>query len=117
MIMPAYNFKAQFADAVCAHVKRQTIRAKRKHQPRIGQVAYCFTGMRTRGCRYLGEWIIRKVAEIRILEDGVILEGGPVRFDELDTFARMDGFESWPDMRRFFTKQHGLPFHGVLVIW
>ena len=90
--MPAFNFQESFASAVEAEAKRQTIRAKRRQRPRVGQTAHCFTGMRTRKCRRLGGWPISAVADVRIDESGVILNGAVLRAEDLDAFARADGF-------------------------
>lgn len=57
--MPMFNFKKQFADSVESGEKRQTIRARRKNRPQVGQTAYLYTGARTKACRKLGECVIR----------------------------------------------------------
>jgi hypothetical protein len=115
--MPAFNFQAVFAPAVECGWKTQTIRAKRKSRPRVGQMAHCFTGMRTRKCRRLGAWPILAVGDVRIDEAGVILNGGPLRAEDLDVFAWHDGFRDWAGMLAWFREAHGLPFHGDLVVW
>ena len=115
--MPAYNFQEAFASYVESEAKRQTIRAKRRHRPRVGQTAFCFAGMRTRKCRRLGAWPIRAVADVRIDEDGVILDGAALRAEDLDAFARADGFGHWDGMRNWVRATHRLPFHGDLVSW
>jgi hypothetical protein len=115
--MPAFNFQEVFAADVESGVKRQTIRAKRLHRPRVGQTAYCFAGMRTRKCRRLGAWQIRSVSDVRIDEVGVLLNGAALRAEDLDAFARADGFDRWAGMRNWFRATHGLPFHGDLVSW
>lgn len=115
--MPAYNFQRQWASAVRRKVKHQTIRAKRKNRPKPGQTAYCFTGMRTKKCQRLGAWKIKQVCDVRILDEGVLLDGGALIRSELDEFARLDGFSHWPGMLVWFAKTHGLPFHGDLVMW
>ncbi len=115
--MPAFNFQVAFASYVESEAKRQTIRAKRRQRPRVGQTAYCFAGMRTRKCRRLGAWPIRAVADVRIDEAGVILNGSPLVAEDLDAFARADGFGHWPEMLNWFRSTHGLPFHGDLVMW
>lgn len=115
--MPAYNFQKRWAHHVRRGLKRQTIRAKRKNRPKPGQTAYCFTGMRTKKCRRLGAWKIRRVRDVRILEEGVLLDGGAVRSCDLDEFARLDGFGDWLAMLAWFIPTHGLPFHGDLVMW
>lgn len=115
--MPAFNFELRFAADVESGKKRQTIRARRKQRPRIGQTAYCFTGMRTRQCRCLGAWPIYSVQDVRIDDYGVLLQGGAVRHRDLNKFARKDGFKSWPLMREWFRQTHGFPFHGDLIRW
>ena len=115
--MPAYNFQQRFAGLVEQRVKRGTIRAKRKARPRVGQMAYCFTGMRTKQCRRLGAWRIDRVEDVKILREGVLLNGGALRAEDLDRFARMDGFLDWIHMRDWFEFMHGLPFSGDWVLW
>lgn len=115
--MPAYNFQQRFAPPIAAGTKFQTIRAKRKARPRVGQRAHCFTGMRTSRCRRLGVFPIICVADVRICEAGVCINGGALSADKLDRFAQDDGFSGWPDMLDFFRAAHGLPFHGDLIIW
>lgn len=115
--MPSFGFQAQFADDVENEIKHQTIRAKRKHRPRVGQTAHCFTGMRTTKCRRLGRWPILGVHDIEIYDEGVRVNGQEIRAEHLDDFAREDGFAHWPGMLVWFARSHGLPFHGDLVMW
>lgn len=53
--MVAYNFAAQFAEAVETRKKRQTIRAPRKdnRHAKVGDKLQLYTGMRTTNCRKL----------------------------------------------------------------
>jgi hypothetical protein len=115
--MPAFNFQKQFADDVLSGVKRQTIRTKRKNRPRPGQMAHCFTEMRTKGCKNLGSWLIYAVIDIKILDEGVLLNGCALWAKQLDRFAQDDGFKNWIHMTNWFDKQHGLPFSGDLIKW
>jgi len=123
--MPAFNFQKQFAPAVEAGDKTQTIRAMRKdgRRPEPGQTAYLYTGMRTSACRKLREGTIWAVNNIMIGHNGVLInydEDGeyPINEEyELNMFARADGFESWESMRDWFDKTHGLPFEGNLIKW
>lgn len=32
-------------------------------------------------------------------------------------FAKSDGFESWQEMREWFSATHGLPFEGIVIHW
>lgn len=123
--MPAFNFHARFARAVERGEKRQTIRATRKHLPRVGQTAYLFTGMRTRACRRLGAEPIVRVEEIEIGTDGVIwlpLVAGEDGLYALsgpaaDEFARADGLESADELVGWIARTHGLPFRGFVTYW
>lgn len=46
--MAIYNFKPQFAAAIRSGAKAQTIRAHGKRPPpKVGNWAYCYTGLRT----------------------------------------------------------------------
>ena len=115
--MPAYNFQAVFAPYVESGIKHQTIRAKRKQRPKAGQISHCFSGMRTRRCRRLGSWPIGAVRDVRIFDEGVLLDGAALLAGDLDAFAKADGFPHWPGMLVWFSRTHGLPFHGDLIVW
>ena len=118
--MVAYNFKAQFADDVASGKKRQTIRAPRKDGrcAKPGDRLQLYTGMRSKSCRKLVEpdpvckWV-----------NGIIIEQPGIRYTDgsecmtPDVVARRDGFRDWPEMRDWFQKVHGLPFHGFLIRW
>ena len=115
--MVAYNFQEQFASDVTAGRKTQTIRALRKNgHATPGQPLQLYCGLRHRGARKLRiDPICTGVTPCAISEAGVTLDGKPV--DNLDAFARLDGFADFAEMRAWFQEQHGLPFVGVLVKW
>jgi hypothetical protein len=125
--MSAYNFQARFAEDVDAGRKRQTIRAMRKHMPKVGERVHLFTGMRTKKCRRLRaghEDRHKRVFVVNMTEltittispqgVGYCMNQGDL---SIETFARNDGFTNWPEMRAWFRSQHGLPFHGFMVEW
>lgn len=114
--MVAYNFQAQFAEAVASGQKRRTIRAagKRMHaQP--GDTVQLYTGMRTKNCRKLGEAVCSVSTYCAIREDGITF-GNYLNVD-IDEFARGDGFKDFDDMKDWFRKTHGLPFTGRMIEW
>jgi hypothetical protein len=114
--MPALNYQKQFAPKVEDGSKRQTIRAKRKRPFKRGDVLYHYTGMRTKGCRKLGESRCAMVIDITITKRGIKLEdhvSGPPQ----EEIAQNDGFTDFNAMRDWFGKTHGLPFHGQLIRW
>jgi hypothetical protein len=121
--MPLFNFQKQFAADIESREKRQTIRARRKNRPKVGQTAYLYTGARTKACRKLGEGIIKKVEPLIIEHDGIRWlphQMGELLMrneDYLNFYATADGFADWPAMRDWFQKTHGLPFEGDLIRW
>ena len=126
--MPAFNFSAQFADAVDYGDKRQTIRAPRKDgraHAKVGDTLALYTGMRTKSCRLLLRARCTRIDQVRIEATCMYLNGqvlfsaildrdGPLTDNE---FARADGFEGFTDMANWFRETHGLPFTGILICW
>lgn len=117
--MPVFNFKKRFAPDIESGKKRQTIRAKRKdgRNPHVGDKLYLFVGMRTKGCRRLGEAICLNVRQITIDQEGINIEGRWLNPWEKLQIANADGFNCFTEMRIFFEKEHGLPFEGLLYNW
>jgi len=114
----AYNFKAQFADAVLLGAKRQTIRAPRKRgHAKVGDQIKLFTGMRTKGCRFLKEVRVSSASAIVIDDAGVTLYGRRLALAERERLAENDGFVDFESLVSFFRETHGLPFEGVLITW
>lgn len=126
--MPAFNFKAEFAEAVEWGHKRQTVRADRRdgrpHCKR-GDKIKLYTGMRTTTCRLLGTATVTHTARVRIEATCMYLDGrlvpatlwgrdGPQTDNE---FAEADGFPSFTDMANWFEDTHGLPFEGTVIYW
>ena len=122
--MPALNFQKQFVPDVKSGKKRQTIRKPRKHPFKKGDTLYLYSGLRTKKAEKIKEVVCIDARKITIPEFGLSLtihdEKGPIRLyymDHQDRFAQADGFETWWDMIRWFSKTHGLPFEGVLIEW
>lgn len=117
--MPALNFSPQFAAAVEAGQKTQSIRAPRKRPIRAGEWLALYTGQRRPECRKLGEAIVESVVGCTIYKS----PGEFLRLAEFDPdltlneIARRDGFESPDAMQAWFAKTHGLPFSGHLIRW
>lgn len=126
--MPAFNFQAQFAEAVEYGYKLQTIRADRKdgrpHAKR-GDTVKLFTGMRSKACRLLRTATVTHTARIRIKGTEMFLNNHrlpSIIYDRNcettdDEFAVADGFESFMDMADWFGRTHGLPFEGTVIYW
>ena len=117
--MVAFNFKAQFADAVERGVKRQTIRAIRKdgRVPHIGSALQLYTGMRTKNCRKLKDAVCTNVWPITIASKSITINRQRWTGSICTMFALNDGFEGFAEMRKWFDDVHGLPFSGHLIKW
>lgn len=122
--MLTYNFMAQFAPLVESGEKDCTIRAKGKRRPpKPGEHLRLFTGMRTKKCRKLGDFICDRVRRIEIMEEGTWMEdengywGLMGRLSE-SRLARRDGHADVKAFRAFFVSQvdDGL-FFGNLIEW
>lgn len=117
------NFKRQFATDVESGKKHQTVRATRKDRkiPSVGDIACCYTGLRTRASRLLRESPIISVRRVRICHefDGQLVVDGELLTHEARTaFARADGFDHWGAMLQFFADNHGRhDFEGFCVEW
>lgn len=122
--MPALNFKARFADLVLQNKKCQTIRAKRKdgRDPKPGDKLFLYSDLRTKNAKKLRIVTCRSVDSIHMSGGMVAMEsvdigGKGLSHHELDWLAQADGFKDWEDMRHWFFKEHGAPFHGLLIKW
>lgn len=119
--MVAYNFQAQFADAIERGHKISTIRpvGKRKHAKK-GDRLQLYTGMRTKGCRKLRDAVCHDSYRINLYHDyAYSFDPAEIWHDEeCARLAASEGFESYQDMARWFYDRYGeLPFHGVRVTW
>ena len=119
--MPLYAFQERFAPMVQDGRKRQTIRARRKNRPKVGQMAFCYRGLRTQKAKKLGSWVIISVQEVSITRDSLWIGRFHLALDLvpkkwMGEFARMDGFTDWPQMIQYFEPK-GFPFEGDLIMW
>ena len=124
--MVAYSFQPRFVEAVASGAQTQTIRKHRRppaRRARVGESIALWTGMRTREARLIGHapcaglypisirFGLGSVAHVRIGAKQLMGE-------QLDDFARQDGFASAYEMSNWFLQTHGnLNFDGVLVMW
>ena len=98
--MVAYSFQARFVDPIRSGAKRQTLRGPRRRHARPGETVQLYHGMRTRNCfPILPEHpTCTSVARVDVsFEDGrvtVALDGVRLPPDDLEAFARADGFGS-----------------------
>ena len=119
--MVAYNFQPRFAELVSLGTKLHTIRPPRKSRhARVGEPIQLYTGMRTKQCQKLidPDPLCTRVIEVLIFRGGLVVAGQRnVNLEQLDQFARCDGFESYADLADWFDETYGLPFKGTLIAW
>lgn len=108
--MPSYNFQRRFADKVRSGEKMQTIRKRRKRATVEGDTLYLYTGLRQKGAEKLREAKCVRVLPIEIYEGSVKVGAEKIYRDddEMDAFARADGFADADDFFSFWRDVHGL---------
>jgi len=111
----AYNFQRQFVEA---------IRARRKdgRLPKVGERIKLYTGMRTKQCELLREVTVTRVRPIAISSWAmgpmeIVLDGKPLRVNEVQLLAVSDGFADRFAFAEFFRRKHGDSFNGYLIEW
>lgn len=121
--MPAILFQKRFVAPLLAGTKRQTIRPHRKRPIRIGDRLslrhWGDTAYRSPQVEILAVEVIG-VLPIEVYPSGIRVGGGELQSqkEELDAFARNDGFPSWAEMLCYFQfGGYGLPFEGDLILF
>ena len=121
--MPAYSFRARFAEDVESGAKAQTIRPRRKRPTKVGDMLYMFTGMRTKQCRKLGQWRCTSVEPLRIRPPvgkcflgAITLNDWRLTPNEIVSLACADGFDSAQEFYDFFEKLYGIPTKDLEII-
>jgi hypothetical protein len=114
--MVAINFSPQFADAVAAGRKTQTIRQTARAA--AGQALQLYTGQRTKACRKLADAVCVDCTYVGLTARGVTL-GDKSRFPgDIDDFARADGFEDYAAMWKWFSERYETnSFTGNIIRW
>lgn len=123
--MGLYNFQQRFVPKIFSGEKTQTIRAIRAHPAQVGETLHLYTGLRTKKAKLLMRVPCVKVEAIRIdlvwppgeacRRPVLIIYDSPLCSDELDAFARRDGFSDFDDMMDFWKGR--LPFKGHIIHW
>lgn len=125
--MVAYSFQTRFIPAILAGVKRGTIRRQRAGVHRHadpGDEIQLYTGLRTKHTRLIGRAKCVNTRRVCLhLREGAVFfpETGDALIpgDELERFARADGFSTWADLVAFWARTHpGCDlFDGVQIQW
>ena len=113
-------FAAEFAPAIRAKTKRQTIRRDRKAAIYVGD---CLELRQWSEAAYRSKQVAidavmcAKAAPIELTEEGAKVAGNSQNLLGLELLAREDGFQSWAAMKDWFRNNYGLPFQGILIGW
>lgn len=91
------GFKIQFRPMILDGSKRHTIRGESSVTRRVGGICHNYTGLRTAKCALIGRWPCTRIERAEVFIDkakgfSVAIEERVLRWDELITFAYMDGF-------------------------
>lgn len=114
--MVAINFSPQFAEAVAAGRKTQTIRQSARAT--TGRALQLYTGQRTKDCRKLADAVCVDCTSVKLTARGATL-GDTSRFPgDRDDFARADGFEDYAAMWKWFSERYEThSFAGYIIRW
>ena len=116
--MVAINFSLEFAPAVEAGIKTQTIRERARAKP--GDLLQLYTGQRTKDCRKLvnPDPVCVDVTYIGLTARGITL-GDKSRFpSNIDDIARLDGFSDYAAMWKWFSERYETAsFAGYVIRW
>ena len=122
--MVAYNFKRRFVEPILRGWKQQTIRARgRRIHAKEGSELQLYTGQRTPNCTLIAKATCTRVDEAMIAVDAdgigaIALNGIHLSTDEMERFARQDGFLNLDDMAGFWRAEHGEGnFIGLVIQW
>ncbi len=113
--MPLLPCKRQFEDKIKSLIKRSTIRKYRKRPFKVGDILYMYVDSRTKRMRKIGEHICKKVSDIEVHVEDVVVDGIPLCALGLTNLRIKEGFDSIADFFNFFKKD--IPFAGQLIEW
>jgi hypothetical protein len=109
-------FNERFAEAVRLGLKRHSIRQRPMVKPGDQVSLRMWSGRAYRS----KQTELCKVVVVAVVP--IIIEQDALRFNGVEVsmprgLALEDGFASWADMRDYFAREYGLPFHGWLIRW
>lgn len=114
--MGLYNFQRRFEPLILSGQKQQTFRGERKYPDIPGDTMHLYVDLRQPTARLLGRPPCIERIPGRILSPEIVfLDGVMVGWNDLQDFARLDGFDDWPEMFNFFESR--LPFVGDVYRW
>lgn len=120
-------FEHRFIDAIMSGAKVHTIRQERKRYVRRGDVLSlrCWEGKAYRSKQRvlfegpcLQTWLVTLTKRMAVLVPShANAELVSFRREQLEAFARSDGFDTWRDMRHYWEAAGGLEYAHRLICW
>ena len=95
--------------------KIHTVRSDKKSRWSIGKKIHFATGVRSGNYNCFMEGICKGVQSIRIVGRQVLVDGIRLPWEELEEFAKNDGFDNLEDFWLWF--DHYEPFDGKIIHW
>ena len=131
--MPAYNFQKQFVPMILDGLKPHTIRRRRKHPTKAGDVLFLYSGMRTKSCQLFAKVPCLFITPIEIgLKEGNHAIWSPVQFvidgkthncmrrwtiSEMYVLAFKDGFKNIDSFFAFFRRYKQQLLEDFEIVW
>jgi hypothetical protein len=120
--MPQVGFKKQFIQKVMTEEKPFTLRELRKdgRDTRAGQTLYIYTGLRSKQCQKHGEKPCRFAVTVNLSWRSILIPTiGSLKTPALlESFSRLDGFESYAAFCEFHKVAPGMKSKPMrLVAW
>lgn len=100
--MPAYSFQKQFVEKILNGEMPHTIRRRRKHPTKVGDILMLYTGMRTKQCKLIGMAPCVRIEPIAIWPRKKHLVSD-IKIN-IDEFVHDDGFENTDEFFAFFER-------------
>lgn len=115
--MPAYNFQARFIPRILSGTKGTTIRKRRKHPTKVGDILWLYTGMRTANCSLIAGAPCVRIEPITIwpFEERVVAN---IEFS-INQLVYGDGFDNIHEFFDFFrrTYREGVLTDFEIIFW
>lgn len=118
--MGLYGFHKRFAPAILDGTKTHTIRGRRAHPDKPGNILHLYTGLRTKQAQLLLRVTCTRIQDISLTVDEndrfqAYIDGVQLAPDELEALAKRDGFQGTRSMALWWNGLY--PFHGHIIHW
>ena len=115
MYVKGKRVPTNFQEKVLSGEKIHTVRWDAKNRWRPGMKIHFATGVRTNNYNCFKEGVCTAVQSIEIKERDVYIDGVRLNWDELEEFAKNDGFDDLEGFWAWFDSYS--PFTGKIIHW